>query len=228
MLVPILMLAVAPAAQPAAAAPPPASAAAPARQGLGRAFISPMGEPFVGRTPGEDGLVVWFAQADSNHDGILTAAEMATDADRFFKTLDLNHDGEIDPDEVTNYEAYVVPELRIDPIFTAADLPGGEHVEHVDDETNAGRMGLLKIPEPVASADTNFDRGVSVAEFEAAATQRFQLLDSNNTGRLTLRDLQAIRSAASSYARQKQHDVKAGASDDPHSAEYGAPDQNPQ
>jgi Ca2+-binding EF-hand superfamily protein len=170
--------------------------------------------------------VVWFAQADANHDGILTADEMAADADRFFKTLDLNHDGEIDPDEITNYEAYIVPDLRVDPIFTAADLPGGEHEEHVDDETNAGRMGLLKIPEPVASADTNFDRGVSTAEFDAAAKQRFQLLDSRNTGGLTLRDLQAIRSAASNIARQKRNEVKAGASDDQHSAEYGYPDQN--
>ena len=225
MFVPAMIVA---AAGAQAAAVPPASTAAPARQGLGRAFISPMGEPFVGRTPGEDGLVVWFTQADANHDGILTADEMAADADRFFKTLDLNHDGEIDPDEVTNYEAYVVPDLRVDPIFTAADLPGGEHVQHVDDETNAGRMGLLKIPEPVTSADTNFDRGVSTAEFDAAAKQRFQLLDSKNSGALTLRDLQVIRTAASTDARRKQHEVKAGASDDSHSAEYGAQDQSPQ
>lgn len=217
MFVSAMILAAAAGAQPAPAAVP----AAPTRQGLGRAFISPMGEPFVGRTQGEDGLVVWFAQADANHDGMLTADEMAADGDRFFKTLDLNHDGEIDPDEITNYEAYVVPDLRIDPIFTAADLPGGEHVQHVDDETNAGRMGLLKIPEPVASADTNFDRGVSTAEFEAAAKQRFQLLDSNNSGGLTLRDLQAIRTAAMTNARRKQHEVKPGESDDPTSAEYG-------
>lgn len=224
MLVPVLFLAGVAAAQPAPA-PPAASTATTRQQGLGRRFISPMGEPFVGRTAGEDGIVVWFAQADANHDGNLTADEMAADADRFFKTLDLNHDGEIDPDEITNYEAYIIPDLRADPIFTAADLPGGEHVEHVDDETNAGRMGLLKIPEPVASADTNFDRGVSTAEFEAAATQRFQLLDGKNEGALTLRQLQSIRTAAATDARRKR-DVKAGASDDPHSAEYGYPDQS--
>jgi Ca2+-binding EF-hand superfamily protein len=89
-------------------------------------------------------------------------------------------------------------------------------------------MGLLKIPEPVTSADTNFDRGVSTAEFDAAAKQRFQLLDSKNRGALTLRDLQVIRTAASTDARRKQHEVKAGASDDSHSAEYGAQDQSPQ
>src|SRR5690242_12942518 len=218
MFVSVMIVAAAAAAQPAPTAAP---AAAPAPLGAGRAFISPMGEPFVGRTQGEDGLVVWFAQADANHDGVLTADEMAADADRFFKTLDLNHDGEIDPDEITNYEAYIAPELRVDPIFTAADLPGGEHEEHADDETNAGRLGLLKIPEPVASADTNFDRGVSTAEFDAAAKQRFQLLDLNNSGGLTLRDVQAIRIAAATNARRKQHEVKAGASDDSHSAEYG-------
>lgn len=218
MFVPAIMLAAAAAAQPATAAPP--AAAAPARQGLGRAFISPMGEPFFGRTAGEDGLVVWFAQVDANRDGMITTDEMSADADRFFKTLDLNHDGEIDPDEITHYEFYVVPELRTDPIFSAADLPGGQHVEHVDDESSVGRFSLLRIPEPVASADTNFNRGVSATEFEAAATQRFQLLDINTEGALRLRELQSIRSAAASDARRKR-DVKAGASDDPTSAEYG-------
>jgi Ca2+-binding EF-hand superfamily protein len=186
-----------------------------------------MGEPFVGRTPGEDGLVVWFAQADRNHDGVLTADEMTADADRFFSTLDLNHDGEIDPDEVMHYEDYVVPQLRVESIISATDLPGGEHEEHFDDESNAGRFGLLRIPEPVASADTNFDRGVSVDEFRAAAAQRFQLLDFNNAGRLTLGGLQNVRIAAASNARRKR-DVKAGESDEPTSAEYGGVPPDPQ
>ena len=225
MFLPVLMLATAAAAQPV----PPnavASVATPGRQGQGRAFVSPMGEPFFGRTAGEDGLIVWFAEADRNHDGAITPDEMTADADRFFATLDLDHDGELDPDEVMHYEDYVVPELRAEPIFSAVDLPGGEHEEHVDDETNAGRMGLLQIPEPVASADTNLDRGVSAAEFRAAAEQRFQLLDFNHTGRLTLGDLRGVRSAAATARRKNE--VKAGASDDPSSAEYESPPQDPQ
>jgi Ca2+-binding EF-hand superfamily protein len=183
-----------------------------------------MGEPFFGRTAGEDGLVVWFQQADTNHDGVLTSDEMTADADRFFKVLDRNHDGEIDPDEIMQYEA-AVPQLRISPIFTATDLPGGETQTHVDDESSAGQYGLLRNPEPVSSADTNWDRGISPEEFRAAARRRFQLLDVEHTGRLTLSQLQDIRHSAATIAKKKS--VQPGASDDPTSAEYGIQAQQP-
>ena len=62
-------------AVPAQAAPPAATPTA----RLGRGFLSPMGEPFFGRRVGEDGLVVWFAGADADHDGSLTADEMAAE-----------------------------------------------------------------------------------------------------------------------------------------------------
>jgi Ca2+-binding EF-hand superfamily protein len=57
----------------------------------------------------------------------------------------------------------------------------------------AGRFSYLDIPEPVASADSNFNRGVSAQEFIAAADTRFALLDRNHDGRLTLAELPAIR-----------------------------------
>lgn len=63
----------------------------------------------------------------------------------------------------------------------------------------AGRFSYLDIPEPVSSADSNFNRGVSAAEFIAAAEQRFALLDRNHDGRLTLAELPSIRG---SRARQ--------------------------
>ena len=146
--------------------------------------MSPMGEPFFERGQGQDGLAAWFHQADANHDGVLTADELASDAQRFFLTLDTNHDGEIDPDEITRYETVVAP----------SGLAG--------DELTAGRFGLLQIPEPVASADSNFNRGVSADEFRAAANSRFQLLDTSHTGRLTLSQLEGIRQAASSASRR--------------------------
>ncbi|MYL96761.1 EF-hand domain-containing protein [Novosphingobium sp. FGD1] len=42
--------------------------------------------------------------------------------------------------------------------------------------------GLLPIPQPVASADTNFNRGITEAEFLKAAQQRFQYLDQDQDG----------------------------------------------
>ena len=191
--------------------------------GPGRLFISPMGEPFFGRVPGEDGLIVWFNQADRNHDGMITLDEMTADADRFFQVLDRTHDGEIDPDDIDYYEQ-AVPQIRAQTMITTSTTPGGTMAEHADSETSAGRLGLLQIPEPVASADSNFNRGVSPQEFRDAAVKRFQLLDTGNRGKLTLPDLQGIRRAASTYAKRRP--VQPGASDEPSSAEYGA--QTPQ
>ena len=190
------------------------------RIGQGRFFVSPMGEPFYGRKPGEDGLIPWFEQADKNHDGYLTSDEMVSDADRFFSVLDRQHDGEIDPDDMTYYEGVIAPQLRAQSIVTSTTLPGGDTQEKVDDETASGRFGLLAIPQPVASADRNFDRGVSPDEFRAAAKRRFQLLDTEGTGKLSLAQLQARRRSSADQARRAVTKVPSPA-DNPTSAEYG-------
>src|SRR4051794_8683429 len=72
-----------------------------------RLFISPSGEPFRG----ENGLALWFAGADTNHDGAIDRAEFTADAMRFFKALDANGDGRLDGFELQAYERDVVPEL---------------------------------------------------------------------------------------------------------------------
>ena len=72
-------------------------------------FISPSGEPFRGG----DGLRAWFAQADADHDGAITAAEFQADALRFFQVLDANHDGTVDGFEISAYEQTIAPEIAI-------------------------------------------------------------------------------------------------------------------
>ena len=130
---------------------------------------------------------MWFQQADRNHDGYLTLQEMQQDSERFFATLDVNRDGEIDPDEIARYESVVAPEIG-DGRETEEDIAQGHR--------GAARFGLLDLPEPVASADADFDRGVSLAEFRQAAAKRFAALDIDHQGRLTLAALELIRPAA--------------------------------
>lgn len=181
-------------------------------------FISPMGEPFRARTRDEDTLATWFRQADRNHDGMITADEMQRDAERFFATLDSDHNGEIEPEELAHYEYEVAPDIQVmskikrapgDPI----PVTRGEDSERRDGnrrsrrernrEENAqlslggglqggARYSLLNIPEPVAAADADFNRGISLAEFRAAAQQRFQLLDTAHAGRISLAQLRAM------------------------------------
>ena len=202
----------------AAAAPPPDSSAAPINVTghVWAPFISPMGEPFRSRAPGDDTVAHWFNQADRNHDGAITADEMQADAERFFATLDSNHDGQIDPDELVHYEWEVAPEIQV---MSKTRRPAGSPRPQAasDDERpdrgkwrpghggeydsqlgfggalqGAARYALLSIPEPVAAADADFNRAITQAEFRQAALYRFQLLDKNRQGRLTLAQLEAM------------------------------------
>jgi EF hand len=184
MLLSPLLLALAAAAGPAQPSHPPAG---PHR--LNRIFVSPMGEPFRPAARDDNTLADWFQHADRNSDGQLTLDEMQQDAGRFFAVLDANHDGEIDPDEIAHYENVVAPEIQI------GTRMGMGAMERDDGHLGAARFGLLDLPEPVVSADSNFNRGISLAEFRQAAAQRFVALDVDHKGQLSLAGLETIRPA---------------------------------
>jgi Ca2+-binding EF-hand superfamily protein len=175
----------------------------------GPPFISPMGEPFRAKDPGEDTLADWFRQADRNGDGVLTIEEMQADAMRFFAKLDTNHDGQIIPDELVEYEWDIAPEIQVNSKLKRARAPAGQRPPPSDDERRrhggdrydpydmdglqgGARYALLNIPEPVAAADADFDRAITLDEFRQAAIARFQLLDSKHEGRLTLAQLELL------------------------------------
>ena len=187
-------------------------------------FISPMGEPFRSRSLDDDPLARWFAGADRNHDGLLTVDEAVADADRFFATLDSDHDGEIDPVELDPDELEVAPEIQV--TMRTMPAPGAARPRSPRDRRRAealsfdalmgtsgalqgaARYGLLNIPEPVvAAADTDFDRGVSLAEFRFAAARRFQLLDSGKAGAIRLDQLEALRQALAGRRPKPRQDV---------------------
>ena len=171
-------------------------------------FISPMGEPFRARTATDDTLARWFQGADRNQDGAITADEMKADADRFFASLDTNRDGEITPEELVHYEWELAPEIQVNSKWKrrrgepAEQRPAGSDKPRVEDRRvdgyrigglqGAARYSLLNIPEPVAGADADFNRAVTLDEFRRAAAYRFQLLDSKRQGKLTLQDLQSL------------------------------------
>jgi hypothetical protein len=176
-------------------------------------FVSPMGEPFRPPTTGEAPIARWFGRADRNSDGALTADEMQADADRFFARLDSNRDGQIDPQELVTYESEIAPEIQVNsnwrrPRAQAAGRPepspddsdGDRGWKRPDDAHDgyrkdglqgAARYGLLNIPQPVASADADFNRLITLAEFRQAASYRFKLLDGRGQGQITLPELEA-------------------------------------
>lgn len=172
-------------------------------------FISPMGEPFRPSNRDDDTLADWFGQADRDHDGFLTLVEMQQDAERFFAALDSNHDGEIDPDEVGHYENVVAPEIQV------GTRMGEASYDRDDGHVGGARLGLLDLPEPVVSADSNFNRGVSLAEFRQAASQRFIALDVDHQGRLSLAVLESIRPAPAPTGLKKKRPSERGDSPGP-------------
>ncbi|HEX6604371.1 MAG TPA: EF-hand domain-containing protein [Sphingomicrobium sp.] len=174
-------------------------------------FISPMGEPFRARTTADDTFVKWFTQADRDHDGTLTAAEMQADAERFFATLDVNRDGEIDPEELIRYEWEVAPEIQVNMRqMRAPGEPRPKKRRREEAAQGAARYALLNIPEPVAAADADFDRAITLTEFREAAIARFQLLDSARSGRLSLTQLQAMLPVPGAKPRREEKDSRIG------------------
>ncbi len=159
----------------------------------GAIFISPMGEPFRG-AEGLSGAEIWFRKADANHDNRITPKEFEADALRFFALLDTDRDGEIDPAEVDHYESDIAPEIRVmstygDPSLAKADDDGNVTDPPYPTRLGAGRFGFLDSPEPVVTADVNFDRAITRAEFAQTAMKRFTQLDSNGDGVLTRDEL---------------------------------------
>ncbi|HEX8571433.1 MAG TPA: hypothetical protein VF759_01635 [Allosphingosinicella sp.] len=160
-------------------------------------FLSPMGEPFRASGAGSDLVGKWFAGADSDGDASLTLAELQGDAGRFFEALDGDRDGEIGPAEIARYENEVAPEVQVGLQMRGTGVgdwrgPGSRRrrVEvYGDGLEGAGRYAFLNIPHPVMASDFDMNRGVSRAEFDRAAAQRFELLDSNRDGRLDRAEL---------------------------------------
>ena len=150
-----------------------------------RLFLSPSGEPFRG----QDGLADWFAAADADKDGTLTLAEFRDDAMRFFKVLDADDDGQVDGPENSAYETKIAPEItRMDlgPGTPPGKRPLVRRTDKREPRVGAARFSLINEAQPVRGADADLNQRVSSEEWAKAARRRFEILDADQDGKLTL------------------------------------------
>lgn len=176
-----------------------AASSAALAQGRGPLFVSPMGEPFRSQD-GAAPIQAWFAAVDADRDGKLSRDEFVAQAQAFFAVLDANRGGTATSFESTSLYREQAPEVlstRMAPLPTrrppdsgmagARDGPRREQ-SPLEMRSGAALYGLLDAVEPVMSCDADLSRWVTAQEFEACATRRFALLDTDGDGLFALED----------------------------------------
>lgn len=172
-------------------------------------YMSLMGEPFRTNEAGEEPFDQWFTLADQDGDGAISSLEFRSDAEAFFAELDANDDKVIDADEMAEYERMapgrtraagggaVTPSSRRPQPKSSAPVEEGQVAivssGNVPSATRihpgGGPIKYSEVPQPVAMADLNLDRRVTLQEFTRTASRRFTNRDANQDGRLTRKEI---------------------------------------
>ena len=172
-------------------------------------YMSLMGEPFRTNEAGEDPFDQWSKLADQDGDGSISRLEFRADAETFFASLDTNDDKVIDADEMAEYErlapgrtraagggAQEASSSRPQPkpsapvekgqvaIVSSGNVPSATRIH-----PGGGPINFSEVPQPVAMADLNLDRRVTLDEFVKTASRRFSNYDVDQDGRLTRKEL---------------------------------------
>ena len=174
-------------------------------------FLSPSGQPFRAPRGQLYPVVLWFAQADADHDGRLTRAEFNADAEAWFKFLDADGNGQVGMIEVTHWEEAVAPEVSGPaPPSRRRERPAGRN-ELDTRRQGASAYSLINEPHPIRGADADYSFAVSLTEWRAATARRFAALDPDGDGVLLPTDLKptpAQAVAESEGKARKARDVR--------------------
>jgi hypothetical protein len=174
-----------------------------------RPVFSPNGELLTGGGRGAphcaEAMGDWWDRLAAQHGGQIDRAVFMADAEVQFAAMDLDHDGDITPSELSQYRASM-EEVAVDNV--APPGPDGRPQDTAPVPTpGGGRQGGRRgggvgggappprsaasgqipadVVDPVMSADKNLTFKVSHADFMAQAVEVFADLDKNRDGRLS-------------------------------------------
>jgi len=158
----------------------------------------------------------FFATLDTNHDGQIDPDELAAYEYQIAPEIQVNSKTKPLPGHVAQLARSIGDD---DELGTDEDSDAGRrHRRNREDFgaslgiggalQGAARYSLLNMPEPVAAADADFNRAITLQEFRQAAVARFQLLDKARQGRLTLVQLEAMPHAPKEDGARPKRDEK--------------------
>ncbi len=143
---------------------------------LAQSGPDPMGKAAVTWAEAKTSADAMWTKFDLNKDGMINEADRTAKMTQMFDTIDANRDGAVSRAEFTDHHKAMMEGKGKD--GAEGGGPGkdmGMGVGH------GGRM-LHKMAE---MADTNHDKSISRAEFDAAAKARFDKADADHDGKLT-------------------------------------------
>ena len=165
---------------------------------LAQAGADPMGKAPVTWAEAKTRADAMWTKFDVNKDGVINEADRAAKMTQMFDTIDANHDGAVSRAEFTDHHKAMMEGKGHNSGMDGAEGRGpgkGMGMGH------GGRM-LHKMAE---MADTNHDKSVSRAEFDAAAKARFDKADADHDGKLTSAERRAAWGAM-----RKEHGGRGG------------------
>lgn len=141
---------------------------------------------------------------DANQDGVITEAEVRAHARERFTKMDINNDGKIDQAEMTALRE-ARQAKRAERMASRPEARQGEAGERKGGKWRGKRGGDGEgMQRGMMRLDTNNDGAISLAEFEAAAIERFKRQDTNNDGQVTKAERDAAREAMKQRWQEKR------------------------
>ena len=160
------------------------------------------GNGVLTRAEAQSAAAKMFAKLDVNKDGKLDAADRAARQSAMqakrFASLDANSDGSISKAEWDQHNAdreAKRAEWKEERSAASKEAGEGKNAMRGMRGKRGGHHGMRGHQGMMMKADTNGDKAISQAEFEAAALARFDRLDTNKDGQVTAEERQAQRAA---------------------------------